>query len=222
MGFVKGHRERVDQGLGGKFSVTRKKGIRAWPPGRQLWISCFWSVANAYPAQNRIWDHFSFHFPSRAQEVHREAVCHEWDEGGRGPDLASFWAVTGSLQGSLPHTRNCVEVQERDPPASQESHLRSARTRTSSEGLFPAILSSYCSLPAFLPTSLFPPAWQPVDLICLLLIRLSHPFSGFFFFVPFSYSPVSLTVHLTLHHLPCSSLYAFSLSLFPFCLSALY
>ena len=180
MGFVKVHRERVDQGLGGKFSVTSKKGIRAWPQGRQLWISCFWSVANAYPARNKIWEHFSFHFPSWAQELHREAVCHEWDEGGRGPDLASLWAVTGSLKGSLPYARNCAEVQEWDLPATQESHLRSSRTRTSCERLFPAILSSYCSpLPASLPTSLFPPAWLPVHLICLLPIRLSHPSAGF-------------------------------------------
>ena len=213
MGFVKVHRERVDQRLGGKFSVTNKKGIRVWPQGRQLWISCFWSVANAYPAQNKIWDHFSFHFPSWAQELHQEAVCHEWDEGGCGPDLASFWAVTGSLHGSLPYARNCAEVQEWDLPATQESHLRSARTRTSCEGLFPAILSLYCSpLPASLTTSLFPLAWLPVHLICLLPIRLSHPSSGFLLlFFPSSYSPVSLTVHLTLHHLLYSSLYAVSL-----------
>lgn len=48
------------------------KGVRA-----AAHVSGQGSVAKACPAQNRLKYHLPSHFPSLAQELHREAVCHE-------------------------------------------------------------------------------------------------------------------------------------------------
>ncbi|XP_069934651.1 cytochrome P450 4A4-like isoform X2 [Oryctolagus cuniculus] len=83
-------------------------------------------------------------------ELHRETICHEGAEGGRGPDPAALRAAAGSHQDPHPHRTGCAEVQEWDSPASQEAPLTLLGTRTGSEASYLASrlwITCLCPLP---------------------------------------------------------------------------
>lgn len=168
--------------------------------------------------QNRIWDHFSFHFPSWAQELHRgSGFCHEWSWRWPWP-----WSCFASCHRTPPGFPASYQKLYWSPRMGSTCISRVSLKIWQGQGqvlrdsFLPSIfvlLPSACLSADFPLSTCLAASWShlsPCSSDSLIHSQASYPF-----LLPSPTQSVSLTVHLT-HHLPYSSLYCFSLSFFSF------